>query len=70
MPKLFILVTLLQWKVWYFFPEIFAEIFFLKIGILSAKVYTKKVPNVEEFNFIHALLRIQSTKQVILVQGI
>ena len=32
--------------------------FFLKIGILSVKVYTKKVPNIEECNFIHASLRI------------
>ena len=39
----------------------------LKIGILSVKVYTKKVPNIEECNFIHAPLRIMSTKQVIVV---
>ena len=39
--------------------------FFLKIGILSVKVYTKKVPNIEEYNFIYASLSILSTKQVI-----
>ena len=39
--------------------------FFLKIVILSAKVYTKKVPNIEERNFIHASLHIVSTKHVI-----
>ena len=39
--------------------------FFLKIGICSAKVYTKKVSNIEECNFIPAPLRSLSTKQVI-----
>ena len=39
--------------------------FFLKIGILSVKVYTKKVPNIEECNFIHVPLRLLTTKQVI-----
>ena len=39
--------------------------FFLKIGILSVKVYTKKVPNIEEYNFIRVLLRLMNTKQVI-----
>ena len=29
------------------FSRNFHEEFFLKIGILSAKVYTKKVPNIE-----------------------
>ena len=38
--------------------------FFLKIGILSAKLYTKKVPNIEQCNFIPAPLRTLSTKQV------
>ena len=33
------------------------EIFFLKIGITRAKVYTKIIPNIEECNFILALLR-------------
>ena len=39
--------------------------FFLKIGILSVKVYTKKVPNIEECNFIHVPLRLLTTEQVI-----
>ena len=30
--------------------------FFLKIGILSVKVYTKKVPNIEEYKFIQVPL--------------
>ena len=41
------------------------EDFFLKIGILSAKVFTKKDPNIEVCNLIHASLSILSTKQVI-----
>ena len=41
------------------------EDFFLKIGILRAKVYTKNVPNIEECNFIPAPLRTLITKQVI-----
>ena len=41
------------------------EDFFLKIGILSAKVYPKKVPNIEVCNFINAPLRLLSNKQVI-----
>ena len=43
------------------------EDFFLEIGILSAKVYIKKVPNIEVCNFIHATLWTLSTKQVIVV---
>ena len=43
------------------------EDFFLKIGILSAKVYTKKDHNIEGCKFIHAPLRILSTKQVVVV---
>ena len=39
--------------------------FFLKIGLLSVKVYTKKVPNIEECNFIHVPFRLLTTKQVI-----
>ena len=38
---------------------------FLKIGILSVKVYTKKFPNIEERKFIHVQLRHLNTKQVI-----
>ena len=41
--------------------------FFLKIGILSIKMYTKNVPNIEECNFIHTSLRVLSTKQAIVV---
>ena len=41
------------------------EDFFLKIGILSPKVYTKNGPNIEECNFIPAPLRTLNTKQVI-----
>ena len=33
------------------------EDFFLKIGVLSAKVYTKMVPNIEVCNFIPAQWR-------------
>ena len=49
------------------FPKILREIFFLKIGILRAKVYkkNKNVPNIEEFNFIPAPLRTLIAKQVI-----
>ena len=50
---------------WKLFPRNLREDFFLKIGILSPKVYTKKVPNIEECNFIPALLRSLATKQVI-----
>ena len=43
------------------------EDFFLKIGIHSAKVGTKKAPNIGECNFIPAPLRSLATKQVIVV---
>ena len=46
-------------------PRNICEDFFLKIGILCAKVYTKKVPNIEVCNFINAPLRLLSIKQVI-----
>ena len=49
-------------EVWNFFPEI-SEDFFLKMGILSPKVYTKNVPNIEVCNFILVPLRTQSIKQ-------
>ena len=39
--------------------------FVLKIGILSVKVYTKKVPNIEEYNFIQVPLTLLTTRQVI-----
>ena len=39
--ELFIVVTLLQSKFKHFFSEISSEIFLLKIGKLSVKVYTK-----------------------------
>ena len=38
-----------------------------KIGILSPKVYTKNVPNIDICNFILAPLRTLSIKQVIVV---
>ena len=38
------------------------KLFFLKIGIKRAKVYTKNVPNIEAYDFI-----ILSNKQVIVV---
>ena len=47
------------------FPRNILKDFFLKIGILRAKVYTKNVPNIEECNFIPAPLRTLITKQVI-----
>ena len=49
------------------FPRSLREDFFLKIGILSPKVYTKNVPNIEVCNFILAPLRTLSIKQVIVV---
>ena len=38
------------------FPRNLREDFFLKIGILSAKVYTKNVPNLEVCNFIPVMV--------------
>ena len=49
------------------FPRNLREDFFLKISIHSAKVYTKKVPNIEECNLIPAPLKSLATKQVIVV---
>ena len=49
------------------FLGISAKIFFLKIGIHSAKVYTKNIPNIEVCDFIPATPRIMSLKQVIVV---
>ena len=46
-------------------PRNICEDFFLKISKLRAKVYTKKVPNIEVRNFINAPLRLLSIKQVI-----
>ena len=51
----------------YYIDLLGTKIFFLKIGILRAKVYTKKVPNIEECIFISAPLRSLYTKQVIVV---
>ena len=39
------------------FPRNLCEDFFLKISVNSAKVYTEKVPSIEECNFIPAPLR-------------
>ena len=47
--------------------EIYPINLFLKIGILSPKVYTKNVPNIEVCNFILAPLRTLPIKQVIVV---
>ena len=47
------------------FPRNLCEDFFLKIGILSPKVYTKNVPNVQVWNFILVPLRTMLFKQVI-----
>ena len=47
------------------FPRNLREDFFLKIGILSPKVYTKNVPNVQVWNFILVPLRTMLFKQVI-----
>ena len=47
------------------FPRNLSEDFFLKIGILSPKVYIKNIPNVEVWNFILVLLRAQPFKQAI-----
>ena len=49
------------------FPRNLREDFFLKIGILIPKVYTKNVPNIDVCNFIPAPLRTLSIKQVIVV---
>ena len=57
--------TLLTMKSLLLSPRRFREDFFLKIGILRAKVYTKNVPNIEECNFIPVPLRPLNTKQVI-----
>ena len=47
------------------FPRNLRRYFFLKIGILSPKVYTKNVPNLEACNFIPVPLRPMGIKQVI-----
>ena len=52
----FIWTENVQYKVRNFLPEISAKIFFLKIDILRAKVYTKNVPNLELCKFIPAPL--------------
>ena len=61
MAKLFIVKTL------ELFSRNLGKDFFLKIGLLSVKVYTKKVPNIEVCNFIPASLGNLSTKQVIVI---
>ena len=52
-------------KSWTIFSRNFRGDFFLKIGILSVKGYTKKVPNIEEYNFIQVPLTLLTTRQVI-----
>ena len=49
------------------FSGVSGNIFFLKIDIRSPKVYTKNVPNREECDFIPALSRTSSIKQIIVV---
>ena len=49
------------------FPRRFRRDFFLKIGIHRAKVYTKKVPNIEVCDFIPDSPRTLSIKEVIVV---
>ena len=61
--KHFIVVTLLQWKVWNFLPEISTKIFSWKL----AYIVPKRPPNIEVCNFIPAPLRALSIKQVIVV---
>ena len=49
------------------FPRNHRRDFFLKIGIHSAKVYTKKAPSILECNFIPAPLKSLAYKQVIIM---
>ena len=49
------------------FPRRFRRDFFLKIGIHRAKVYTKKVPNIEVCDFIPGSSRTSPIQQVIVV---
>ena len=49
------------------FPRRFRGDFFLKIGILRAKVYTKNVLNIEVCDFIPGPSRPSPFKQVIVV---
>ena len=49
------------------FPRNLREDFFLKIGILSPKVYTKNVPNIEVCDFIPGPSTASPIKQVIVV---
>ena len=51
-------------KILGFFSRNLREDFFLKIGILSPKVYSKNVPNIEARNLILVVLRPQPFKQV------
>ena len=64
MSKLFIVTTMKNLERFCRNPR---KGFFLKIDILIAKVYTKKVPNIEVHNFIPASLGTLFTKQVIVV---
>ena len=47
------------------FSRNFRGDFSLKFGIHSVKVYTKKVSNIEEYNFIQVPLTLLTTRQVI-----
>ena len=44
------------------------EDFYFKIGLISAKVYTKNTPNVEVCNFNPATPKTQSIKVVIVIR--
>ena len=65
--KLFIEVNVTTMKSLELFSRNLRKDFFLKIGILIAKVYTKKVPNKEVCDFIPVPLRTLSIKQVLVV---
>ena len=60
-------VTLLQWKVWNFFPEISAKIFSWKLSYMVPRYTYKNVPNIEVCGFIPVPSKTLSIKQVIVV---
>ena len=59
--------TVITMKSLELFPRNLCKHFFLKIGIHSAKVYTKNVPNIEVCDFIPSPSRTSPIKQVIVV---
>ena len=50
-----------------FFPDVSGEIFFLKIGVQRAKVYTKNISNIEACDYIRGPSTASPIKQVIVV---